>query len=84
MYVESQSQTREKYDYFGVHSARSILCNVSSAKINKEESSALYIKNTYIFTISFNPHLFELTTPSFSNGQGYTYLYMRAHSQSPD
>lgn len=84
MYAESQSQMREKYDYFGVHSARNILCNVSSAKINKEESSALDIKNTYIFTISFNQHLFELTTPSFSNGQGYTYPYVHAHSQSSD
>ncbi len=43
---------REKYDYFGVHAAKKkqlpILCNVSPAKINKEENGAFNIKNTYI------------------------------------
>jgi len=80
----TKSPVREKYDYFGVHSARNILCNVSSAKINKEESSALDNKNTWIFTISYNQHLFDFQTPLAFRMVMDTQPYMHAQSHTPD
>lgn len=50
-----------------------VLCNVSPAKINKEESSALDIKNTSIFLPFPLISIFSiLIMPGFSNGQQYT------------